>query len=370
MANKRAGTASAKRRAEKTRATSKKYRERARRGRVARRVILSAIVLAIAAMAVLLVVAGRSSSMSGAENVMGTVVTTVQSAFTKAAQGVRDFFTNWRDYDALEEEYDQLARDHEALSIRYTAIEELRRENARLTDLLGAYQAYEEYDPAFARVVAREAGVWFNTFTIDLGSSDGIKPGMPVLTAQGLVGRVLEVGFNYSKVLSIIDSRSAVAVLMQTTRDNGVMKGQITDGTGDDSCYVYYLPDMNSISPGDTVVTSGTDSQYPKGLVVGYVSAISMNETSLGTYAIVKPAVDFLHLEEVLVLRVEIESVSEQLPTVATPAPVYVTPTPEAGSTATPAPTGENYWYYPTATPQPAATGPITHMREDDWAED
>ena len=86
------------------------------------------------------------------------------------------------------------------------------------------------------------------------------------------------------RVISIIDPRSAVACLMQRTRDNGVMRGQISNSDSSAACYVYYLPNVNSISPGDVVVTSGTDSLYPKGLKIGSVTALSLDAGSEGTY--------------------------------------------------------------------------------------
>ena len=95
-----------------------------------------------------------------------------------------------------------------------------------------------------------------------------------VITADGLAGRVYEVGLNYAKVRSIIHSTSSVACLIQRTRDNGVLTGQV-DVTETDECQMNYLPNGSSVVPGDTVVTSGVDMLFPKGLMVGTVTAVS-----------------------------------------------------------------------------------------------
>ena len=84
------------------------------------------------------------------------------------------------------------------------------------------------------------------------------------------MGRVYEAGLNYAKVLTIIDSRSAVSCLIERTRDNGVMRGQITEDSQSAECYVYYVQNIANVVPGDVLITSGTDSLYPKGLTVGH----------------------------------------------------------------------------------------------------
>ena len=120
-------------------------------------------------------------------------------------------------------------------------------------------------DPIYARVIARDPGQWFDTFSVNRGTNDGVSVGMAVVTGDGLVGRVYEAGLNYAKVLTIIDSRSAVSCLIERTRDNGVMRGQITATSESAECYVSYVQNIANIVPGDTLITSGTDSLYPKG---------------------------------------------------------------------------------------------------------
>ena len=130
--------------------------------------------------------------------------------------------------------------------------------------------------------------------------------------------------------------------------------------------------------PGDVIVTSGTDSLYPKGLTIGEVIAVSQETSSDGSYVIVSPYVDFRHVEEVLVLRTVVET-QESLPVVATPTPApEVTPRPSAsvlpdGSTVEPDATDDGNWSYPTIEPtEPPVTPEPTMLEllpEDQWAD-
>ena len=353
-------------------------RSRKKRGSAIRRVLFSLLVLAAVAVAVSFLVLRSSNGISVFENVVGTVFRPIESAFSSAAGGVKNFFSNWRNYDKLQREYETLEMTNEELSLKLSGVEETEQENARLKVLLDAQDAYESLDPIYAKVIARDPGQWFDTFTINRGTTHGVTEGMSVVTGAGLVGYVYEAGLTYAKVLTIIDTRSAVAVLVQRTLDNGVMRGEVTEASDSAECYTYYLPNVNNILPGDVIVTSGTDSLYPKGLTIGEVIAVSQETSSDGSYVIVSPYVDFRHVEEVLVLRTVVET-QESLPVVATPTPApEVTPRPSAsvlpdGSTVEPDATDDGNWSYPTIEPtEPPVTPEPTMLEllpEDQWAD-
>ena len=346
-----------------------------RRTRV-RAILFGVIVLLIVA-AVLSLLVLRSGSISLTENAIGTVLAPVQNFFGGITDSVKGFFTSWRNYDKLQDEYDALSTENQRLSLELSSADEAVQENDRLRSLLDAQDTYETMDPIYAKVIARDPGPWFTTFSLNRGSSDGVYSGMAVVNGDGLIGRVYEVGLNYSKVISIIDTRSSVACLMQRTRDNGVMRGQNANSDNVAQCYVYYLPNVNSITPGDTVITSGMDSTYPKGLKIGTVTAVSLDAGADGAYAIVTPSVDFQHIEEVFILRTIIETDTDVLPSVftATAAPYQQSAaTPQPGATATPAPdaTGDVPYQRPTPLPTDGTANAngykVTDLIEDEWA--
>lgn len=363
--------------------TSKRYSTRkntgftrSRRTRV-RRVLLSALGFAVVAVTIFFLVSRSSGQISIFENAIGSLITPVQNAVSTVTGKIKGFTTTWRNYNALQEDYAALSFENEQLRMELMGAEEAIAENENLQALLDAKPTYDSLDPIYAKVIARDAGPWFKTFSVNRGTNHGVSTGMAVVNGDGLIGRVYEVGLNYAKVITIIDTRSRVACLMQRTRDNGIMRGQISDSDSSAQCYVYYLPNINSITPGDVVVTSGMDSVYPKGLKVGTVTALSLDAGSEGTYAVVTPSVDFQRIEEVFILRTVIETDDEgALPSLATPTVAYqAEATPAPNATASPSPTAENnYWSYPTATPgADGVTGrnqPLGSLIEDTWASD
>ena len=179
-------------------------------------------------------------------------------------------------------------------------LEEMRLENERLSELLNYSSSIGNYELCTARVIAKSTGIWFRTLTLNAGTNKGVDVDMAVICSDGLVGRVTEVGYDWCKVTSIIDSSSTVPILVERTRDNCMARG-ILDGSSDEAVMeLYYLPtDRTNLTPGDTVVTSGMGGIYPKGLIVGTVKEVMIGgEVS----AIITPSVDFMHLEEVAVI--------------------------------------------------------------------
>ena len=354
--------------------TNKRYAKKSspqeiRLRRMRRRGILFSILVIIAVAAVVFFLVLRNSNdISLAENGIGALFSRVQSVFTNATNGVRNFVTRWHNYDKLEADYAELQLENQRLTLQLDAAHEAEMENERLQTLLDAQSQYEALDPIYAKVIARAPGQWFETFSINRGNNDGVSAGMAVVNGDGLIGRVYEAGINYAKVICIIDTRSAVACMVQATRDNGIMRGEVSQSSVRAECYVYYLPSLNNVVPGDAVITSGTDSLFPKGLHIGTVSAVSMDAGSEGSYAVVTPSVDFRHLEEVFVLREVIETdTDEQLPSVEGPRSTasMATPTPNPNVTPTPSPTpSEAQWSYPSAS---ASTAVLETLPEDEW---
>ncbi len=188
-----------------------------------------------------------------------------------------------------------LDAENRRLRAELASREELQRENERLRRLLG----YVEEQPrrtVAARIIAEDASSWFRTVEIDRGYEDGIIDGLPVIDAAGLVGRVVNSGPHRARVLLITDASSAVAVLVQDERIRGVCRGQ-GGGVALDFALI-----ADDIKVGDGIITSGLGGVFPKGLVVGYVRSVQRERSGLFQTVVVEPAVDFAHLEEVLVV--------------------------------------------------------------------
>jgi rod shape-determining protein MreC len=148
-----------------------------------------------------------------------------------------------------------------------------------------------------ARVIGRERSSIFKTILLDKGSSNGLKVGLPVVAVGGVVGRIIDVSWNVSKVLLFIDYNSNIDALVQNARAQGILQG-----SGSKGCVLKYVQRLENVNVGDAVVSSGLAGVFPKGLLLGTVISVDKEETSLFQKISVAPSVDVSKLEEVLVI--------------------------------------------------------------------
>lgn len=236
------------------------------------------------------------------ENAVGTVTTPVQSFSARASSAIMGFFQRIFKTTDADQENEQLRvriAQYEQIEQR---LDEAEQENKRLRALLGYAEEQEFPSYVTARVIAKDPGVWFSIFTINAGRKHGVEENMPVIGAAGLVGRVTEVGATWSKVISIVDTTSSVSVMVERTRDNGMARGLLS-GDGSELLELYYLPAGSDLVPGDIIVTNGLGGIFPKGVMIGTVIEVSRQSADAQAgNAILQPAIDFQHIEEVLVL--------------------------------------------------------------------
>jgi len=153
------------------------------------------------------------------------------------------------------------------------------------------------YKGVTANVIGLPASQWEQVIVVDAGTAKGIKLSMPVLAANGLLGQVVEVGPNYSKVRLITDQESGVASLLQNNRAQGITQGSLS-GT----LTMNFVSMDATVTAGDTVVTSGLGGVFPKGLIIGQVSKVSKEVNSLYKVIQVQPANDMSQVEQVIIL--------------------------------------------------------------------
>jgi rod shape-determining protein MreC len=175
-------------------------------------------------------------------------------------------------------------------------LQEAALENKRLRELLG-FKKKLPYRFVPAEIIGRDPSSWFRTLLIDKGTDNGIRRGAAVMTARGIVGKVLEAQKATAKVLLIIDSNSALDILVQRSRAKGIIEGRT-----EDLCELRFVSKNEDIQNGDVIITSGLDEIIPKGIVVGAVVNVVRNSPGFFQLVEVKPAVDFSRLEEVLVV--------------------------------------------------------------------
>ena len=193
-----------------------------------------------------------------------------------------------------------LRRENEQHRLEQIQDQEIARENARLRQSLG-WQQQHPWKLKLAKVVLRDPANWWHTVEIDLGSRDGLRNNLPVLTADGLVGRLNSVGLTRSQVVLLGDPNCKVSALVENdSRDQGVIE---SSGPFDSSLLTLeYLPNTAALKPGQPVLTSGLGDIFPKGILIGHIVDSRPVEYGLYAEARVKIAANLSALEEVWVL--------------------------------------------------------------------
>ena len=322
-------------------------------------VIRRSIVVILLAMMVLTAYNQSTGSLVSPEGFLAKIITPVQGFVSQASQNISSYLYRVKLRSNIEYEYNQLKAQNDELTLRSILYEELEQENAQLRALLGEYKTRSTMNPMLARVIASETGNYFSTFTINKGKKDGVDTQMAVITSEGLVGYTYEVFDTTSKVITIIDDQASLAALIESSRDQGAVKGTL-GSTGEPLCRMYYLSADSVPRPGDRVITSGVGVSFPKGLLIGYVRESTRAIEDNKHYIVVEPAADFEHIENVLVLRyyADVEEMPDNYDTEVIIAPVATArpqavieeerltnstpvPLPDAPGRVTPTPTPE-----------------------------
>ena len=258
--------------------------------------------IALVAVILLIVLAAFSaSSRNVGDGLFRTALSPVAGFLHTAQEKVGGFFVRVFTPSEIQEENEQLRKTGFLQEQKLALLDETEKENARLTELLNYVETNPNLRFVTASVIGRDSNPYVDPITLNAGSRNGVTEKMAVITPDGVVGRVSEVGPNWCRVRTMCDEKMRVSVMVQRTRDEGMLGGLwVQDGEIVGST-LYYLPGKADIRVGDTIRTSGIGGFFPKGLYVGTV--VSVNEEGKGTHdAIISMDVDFLHLEEALIV--------------------------------------------------------------------
>jgi rod shape-determining protein MreC len=189
----------------------------------------------------------------------------------------------------LQEEVSRLQRENNEL-----------RESSYAADRLRRLLQFKARVPATlipAEVIAYSPSAWFRTIVINKGLRDGVQKGMPVVTWEGVVGKVMRTSPGSSIILLVVDRNSSIDVLVQRTRTRGLIEGE-----GGSRCQLRHVPRTDDIEVGDHLITSGLGGIFPKGLSMGDVVRVERKEYGLFQEVEVRPSADCSRLEEVMVI--------------------------------------------------------------------
>lgn len=199
-------------------------------------------------------------------------------------------------------ENEKLKQQVDDLTIENTRLQQDRYELTNLRELYSLDAQYDEYEKTGARIIARDSGNWFHSFVINKGSADGIAVDMNVMAGSGLVGRIVDVGPNWAKVKAIIADDSNVSAMVLSSSDNMIVSGNLKLYASGVIEFEQLVDSDNVVVEGDKIVTSNISDKYLPGILVGYISTINQDANNLTKSGYITPAVDFEHLEEVLVI--------------------------------------------------------------------
>ena len=233
----------------------------------------------------------------------GYVVVPFQKGIASVGGYMYDRAEEMGQLKAVLEENQKLKEQVDELTMENAQLQQDKYELASLRELYDIDKATSDYEKMGARVIASDSSNWFYSFTIDKGSDDGIQVDMNVLAGSGLAGRVVSVGPNYARVLSIIADNSNIYGTVLSTSANLMVSGNLQSVMSDGVIRFDQLSDKeDKVTEGDKVVTSNISSKYLSGIPIGFISSINTAPNNMTKWGYITPAVDFQHIQEVLVI--------------------------------------------------------------------
>ncbi len=234
-------------------------------------------------------------------DMVNILLTPMQKVFNAAADAVDGFTGYFYRFDALVEENIALKEEVASLQAQIYDNKEMEEMYAWMTDFLEMKRQHTDYTMTAATVTGRESGNYSSMLTLDTGSGAGVSVGMPVVTPGGIVGRITEVGYNWSRVTTIVEAQSAVGAFVERTGESGVAEGDF-QLTGEGLVKLQYLSPDTTVQTGDRILTSGFGDVYPRGLTIGYVQSVEVNPHTRTKTAYVQCAAPVSDVSDVMII--------------------------------------------------------------------
>ncbi|ROR29140.1 rod shape-determining protein MreC [Mobilisporobacter senegalensis] len=242
---------------------------------------------------------------------VGTVLSPMQKGINSIGRYISDRVDDLKNIQSLQSENKKLKEELSTISYENKILQQDKYELENLRNLYQLDQKYASYPKVAARVISKETNNWYNTFLIDKGTEDGLAVDMNVLAGNGLVGIITEAGKNYSRVRSIIDDSSNVSGMFLKTSDTCIVTGSlklIDSGL----IQVSHISKDADVKDGYEIVTSNISDKYLQGILIGYISDITVDANNMTKSGYLTPAVNFNRLDTVLIIT-ELKENTEEL---------------------------------------------------------
>lgn len=234
--------------------------------------------------------------------VVGYVVVPFQNGVSRIGTWISTRVDELGELRVVLQENQELKKQIDELTIQNTQLQQDKYELNNLRELYKLDEQYSGYEKVGARIIARDTGNWFHAFIIDKGLDDGLSIDMNVIAGGGLVGRIVDIGSNWAKVNAIINDDFNVSGMVLASSDTLIVTGSLQLMSEGKIGFEQLIDSKEQVEVGDKVVTSNISDKYLPGILIGYISDMEQDSNNITKSGKLTPAVDFEHLEEVLVI--------------------------------------------------------------------
>jgi len=234
-------------------------------------------------------------------NAVNVILSPVKSLFSYASDAVSGFTSYFTEFDNVVDENNRLREELSSLKERLSNAEEVEKMNEWLYRYLELRREHNDYKYVDCKVTGSESGNYMTVFILDKGTSSGIKKDMCAITDYGVVGYVKEVGSTWCKVVTLLESDTALGAYIQRTDEIGVVEGDFTLAS-EGLCKMLYISADSDVKAGDRILTSGYGSVYPRGLLIGYVERTEPDPNTQTIVAYVRPSEKLTDITKLMVI--------------------------------------------------------------------
>lgn len=229
------------------------------------------------------------------------ILTPFQKLFTYVTDASDGFVSYFTEFDRIVAENDELKKQNAEMRDKISAAEETEKTNDWLFSYLELKREHPDYTFRDASITGRESSNYMTVFTLDKGSAQGIAKNMPVVTPEGIVGYVSEVGTDWCRAVTLLESGGACGAYVERSGAIGVVEGDYSLSR-EGLCKMEYMAADADIKVGDRILSSGLGSVYPRGLVIGYVESVEPDAASRALTVKVRPTADLSETTKLMII--------------------------------------------------------------------
>lgn len=264
--------------------------------------VTKALIIIVLLLTGMMAYAAANGQLTGApQQIVGALAVPFQRLTSSVSAKLDAWSDRTLNIDTIISENEELKEELNELRKKQIQYDKIVMENRQYKDLLGIVEDTQKYETTSASVIGRDGLDKFYSFTIDKGEKNGIEKNDVVISADGVVGVVIETGANFAKVSTILSPAVSVGCFAGEERDNGIVCGDY-DLSEEENCIMQYLPKTTKVKKGDIVSTTGLGTIFPKDLIVGTVKEIVADESGNSKSAVVVPAADITNVKMVFVI--------------------------------------------------------------------